>query len=93
MSVTDCYHDPSLDADYPKRWPAEAEVVLRDGRVLRQRVEFATGEPENPVSREALVAKFVSLAAESVDNPMALADRILAIDSASSVRDLLGTSN
>jgi hypothetical protein len=43
-------------------------------------VEFATGEPENPVSRAELVAKFVSLA----DRPdaEALAQELLALDRA-----------
>jgi 2-methylcitrate dehydratase PrpD len=80
MAVTDCYRDPSLDADYPKRWPAAAAVALKDGRVLSTRVEFAAGEPENPVSREALVAKFVSLAERP--DAEALAARLLALDTA-----------
>ena len=80
MTKTDCYGDPSLDAEYPKRWPAAAEIHLRSGEVLETRVEFATGEPENPVSREGLIAKFVSL----VDRPDAaeLAHRLLTLDGA-----------
>src|SRR6185437_5862848 len=66
MSRTTCYTDPRLDAAYPRQWPAAAEISLRDGRRLSTTIEFATGEPENPVSREALIDKFVSLAAESV---------------------------
>ena len=80
MAVTDCYRDAALDAEYPRKWPAAAEVHLKDGRVLSSRVEFATGEPENPVSREALVAKFVSLAER--DDAEALAERLLKLDSA-----------
>ncbi len=43
LARTDCYRDPSLDAPYPRQWPAAAEIHLRDGRVLSTRVEFATG--------------------------------------------------
>ena len=78
MLRTDCFRDPSLDQDYPRRWPAAAEIHLRDGRVLCQRVEFATGEPENPVPRTALVEKFVGLSARA--DAQQLAERILAID-------------
>jgi 2-methylcitrate dehydratase PrpD len=85
MARTDCYRDPSLDASYPRRWPAAAEVRLRDGRVLTTRVEYATGEPENPVAPDALVAKFISLASSSVSDPQALADLILHIDRAPSL--------
>jgi 2-methylcitrate dehydratase PrpD len=78
MSVTECYRDAALDAVYPRQWPASAEIVLRDGRVLKKRIEHATGEPENPVPRAALVDKFVRLAGAG---SRGLAERILAIDS------------
>jgi 2-methylcitrate dehydratase PrpD len=80
MSRTDCYRDPSLDAAYPRQWPAAAEIHLRDGRVLGTRVDFATGEPENPVRRDALIDKFVSLVTGSVADPRGLAAYILSID-------------
>ncbi len=86
MAVTDCYRDSSLDADYPKRWPAAASIALKDGRVLSTRVEFATGEPENPVMREGLVAKFVSLAQRP--DADALAQRLLTIDAAADLSAL-----
>lgn len=79
MARTDCYRDPTLDAPYPRRWPAAAEIHLRDGRVVSTRVEFATGEPENPVPRNELVQKFVGLAHESVADAASLATRILSI--------------
>ncbi len=81
MLRTDCYRDPSLDAHYPRRWPAAAEIHLRDGRILATRIDFASGEPENPVSREALVDKFVSLTTGSLEDPAAAAERILTVDS------------
>jgi 2-methylcitrate dehydratase PrpD len=80
MARTECYRDPALDAPYPQQWPAAAEIQLKDGRVVSTRVEFATGEPENPVPREALIQKFVSLAADSTTNPAALAEIILNLD-------------
>jgi 2-methylcitrate dehydratase PrpD len=91
MARTDCYRDVSLDAVYPRQWPAAATLVLRDGREVSTRVEFATGEPENPVALAALRGKFVSLAQrEDADT---LADRLLALDSAaglSALSDALG---
>ena len=82
MSRTDCYRDPELDAVYPRQWPSSAEIQLTDGRTVSTTVPFATGEPENPVSRAALIEKFVSLAAESAADPPALADLILSLDAA-----------
>jgi 2-methylcitrate dehydratase PrpD len=88
MSRTTCFADPTLDAVYPQQWPAAAEIGLRDGRRLSTRIEFATGEPENPVRREALVEKFVSLAAGSVAEPQALAETILTLDALPDLRSL-----
>jgi 2-methylcitrate dehydratase PrpD len=86
MAVTDCCRDAALDAVYPRRWPAAAEIVLRDGRRVATRVEYALGEPENPVPLDALIEKFVSLASRR--NAEALAQRILRIDTEPSVRAL-----
>ena len=89
MARTECYRDATLDANYPRLWPAAAEIHLRDGRVLATRIEHASGEPENPVPRAALVDKFVSLAAESLsEDPAAIAQRILSIDTEPDIRGL-----
>ncbi|HYY88303.1 MAG TPA: MmgE/PrpD family protein [Chloroflexota bacterium] len=88
LERTDCYRDSSLDAEYPLRWPAAAEIELRDGRRVSTRIEFATGEPENPVPRAGLVDKFVSLATPSVPDARGLAQRILAIDGEPDLRTI-----
>jgi 2-methylcitrate dehydratase PrpD len=80
MQRTECYSDAELDAGYPAQWPAAAEIALRDGRSVRTRIEYMTGEPENPVSRAALVDKFVGLASGVVADPAGLAERILRLD-------------
>lgn len=88
MARTDCYRDPALDAPYPRQWPASAEIHLTDGRVLTTRTEFATGEPQNPVTQAALTAKFVGLTTDSLDDPAEAAGRILALDSDPDLRSL-----
>ena len=61
MAVTDCYTSADLDALYPARWPAAVEIEMTDGRVYETRVEYALGEPENPLSGDALRRKFREL--------------------------------
>lgn len=73
----ECVRDASLDREYPRRWPAAVEIALSDGRRVRQRVEHALGEPENPVPREALVERFVELSGRG--DARGLAQRILAL--------------
>jgi 2-methylcitrate dehydratase PrpD len=92
MARTECYRDPSLDAEYPKRWPAEVEITLRGGRIVKKRIEHVLGEPENPLGRQGLVERFVELvggpAVEGFapsttlmgltrDDALAVADRVL----------------
>lgn len=53
--------DEELDEMYPAKWPAVVEIVTRDGRREEARVDTPKGDPENPMSREDLAAKFRDL--------------------------------
>ncbi len=55
-------HDPSLEAFYPEAWPAWVTIRLRDGREVTARVKTSKGDPEDPLTREELRAKFHALA-------------------------------
>jgi 2-methylcitrate dehydratase PrpD len=55
-------HDPSLDPAFPREWPAWVTIRMRDGRELTARVQNARGDPENPLTRDELRAKFAALA-------------------------------
>ena len=61
MSRVRCVRDPSLEANYPSRWPAWVEIETRDGRVLRAEVEYPKGDPENALSWDELKEKFRDL--------------------------------
>ncbi len=91
MERTACYRDPSLDAVYPKQWPAAASITLKNGRTVEARIEHATGEPENPVPRAALIDKFVSLSENRLpaDKAQRLAERILSIEEEANLRDVV----
>ena len=61
MDRIECYRSPGLEADIPERWPAEVALELADGRVLRERVDFPRGDPENPLSHAEIEAKLCAL--------------------------------
>ena len=61
MDRVDCYRSERLEAIFPRHWPAEVEIELTDGRVLREYVEGAKGDPERPLSPAELEAKFADL--------------------------------
>jgi 2-methylcitrate dehydratase PrpD len=52
-----------LSRQYPLRWPTRVRVTLRDGSAERGASEYPRGNPENPVSTEALEEKFLGLVA------------------------------
>jgi len=61
--ATEVISVPELTAIYAERKPCEVTLHLRDGRSLTERVDYCRGEPENPASQDAVVAKFNALAA------------------------------
>lgn len=50
--------DAALTAKYPAAWPSRVTLTLDDGSVVRGESDFPRGNPENPVSTEALEEKF-----------------------------------
>lgn len=49
----------------PDKRVAIVEVEMKDGRVLTDKVEYPKGEPENPLSSEENLAKFLSMTAHA----------------------------
>lgn len=61
--ATEVIADSELTAIYEQRKPCDVTMTLRDGRTLRERVDYCRGEPENPPTQDAVVAKFRDLTA------------------------------
>ncbi len=55
--------DPDIDRLYPEAAANEVAIRLRDGRVLRRRVDYARGHPRNPMTDGEVEAKFRRLTA------------------------------
>lgn len=62
MDRVECVADPSLEVDFPQKWPASVEIRLKDGRSFDARVDFPKGDPENPFTTEELAARLHDLA-------------------------------
>lgn len=54
-------HDPALEENYPKEWPAWARMELTDGRAVSAQVRFPKGDPDNPLSWQELIDKYQGL--------------------------------
>lgn len=75
--------DPALDARYPRQRPAALDVTTLDGRRLQAEVPLARGEPERPLTRADLEAKFLDNARRALADASArsLIDHVWALDS------------
>lgn len=73
--------DAEMTAAFPREWPAEVQVRLRDGRMLARHIPYPKGEPEAPMSRDEVETKFRDLAHVAITP--AAADEVIAL-----VRDL-----
>jgi 2-methylcitrate dehydratase PrpD len=68
--------DPQMSQAFPREWPAETQVELKDGRRFLRHVAYPKGEPEAPMSRTEIENKFRELADVAI-RPAA-ADRVIA---------------
>lgn len=59
VSVSD---DEKMTEDFPKLTTAVVTILMKNGVCYEKRVDFPKGEPENPLSMEEVVDKFMSMA-------------------------------
>jgi 2-methylcitrate dehydratase PrpD len=70
----------ALEAAYPTHWGGALEVTLSDGSRLRKERQDALGDPENPLSRDRLIAKASELFRHGgMDRPAQLVEDILGL--------------
>lgn len=58
-----CVEDPSLEEEFPKKWPASVRMETKDGQQYTVRIDYPKGDPENPLSWDELMDKFNGLTA------------------------------
>src|SRR5712672_984805 len=80
------------DAELEKLIPvrvAIVEVTLNDGKVLTERVEHVRGTPENPMTREEVVAKARELIAPVLGEKVCanLIERVMGLESVKDIRE------
>ncbi|MBI3979997.1 MAG: MmgE/PrpD family protein [Chloroflexi bacterium] len=83
--------DEQMTRCYPRDWPAEVEVRLRNGRCLKRRIDQVWGSAVRPMTEAELVAKFERLAGLLVDSPKVreAADRLLHLEGHAKIADTL----
>ena len=84
-------HGTDSDSDFPKHFPGELRVTLRDGRSVVKRVVASKGSPEWPMTPSEVEAKFMSHAERVMSEQRArhLADIVYNLESLDDVAKLL----
>ena len=54
--------DSDMDAQYPEKWGAIIDISWQDGHTDTLQSDYPVGDPENPVTLDAHITKFNSLA-------------------------------
>jgi 2-methylcitrate dehydratase PrpD len=81
--------DPDLERRLPRR-EATVEVTLTDGMHLMEHVDSVRGTPENPMTRQEIIAKARDLIAPILGNSgtSKLIDRVFELDRVENIRQL-----
>lgn len=86
--------DPEIDRAYPEIYGGRVTLTTRQGKTLSRKVDYSRGMPENPMSRDEIDGKFMSLAsaaagAESAARILEAARGVFGAGSAQPLADLL----
>ena len=86
--------DPEIDRAYPEIYGGKVTLVTKQGKVLTRKVDYSRGMPENPMSRDEIDSKFMSLAtaavgSESAASVLQAARGVFNADSVTPLADLL----
>ena len=87
---TFCISDP--ESDFPKHFPGEVRITLKNGDVVTRREATSTGTPDRALTREQVEAKFRSNAIRSIgaDQARRIAEAVWRLHEAGDVAELTG---
>jgi len=87
-----CVKDKKLDAEFPKKWPAWANILTTRGKTYAATVEYPKGDPENSLTWNELIEKFNVLAAPlfSSDQRIEIVDRVRHFSYENKLEEILG---
>ena len=61
MKRVSCVEDHEIEKSFPKKWPASATLVTKNGEAYSARIDYPKGDPENPLTWNELIKKFRGL--------------------------------
>ena len=90
MKKVDVITESGIDASYPEKWGAAVEVVFKSGDSVKMVTEYPKGDPENAVTAQELLDKFIGMAgAFPAEKREQLANQILNLEKIQHVGELM----
>jgi 2-methylcitrate dehydratase PrpD len=82
--------DPDIERLLPSKRACVVEVHERNGRVLKSRMDYAKGEPANPMSFDEVARKFLELTEQALTRSRAdaIIDAVSRLEQMRDVNDL-----
>jgi len=79
--------DEEINRIYPREFPSVVEIIMKDGRKFKTRVDMPKGSPANPVTWEDVRQKFAMLSLPVIgeNKVAALTEMIMRIDTVNDV--------
>ncbi len=93
MTKVNVVASEALDRHFPKYWPGRVTVRVRGSEMFSEEVIIPKGETANPMRREEVEGKFLSLAAPIVGDEKArsIVQEVESLDARNSLEPLLGS--
>ena len=91
MPKVECINDPELDKFYPRQWPAWVKIKTSGGQTYRAEIMYPKGDPENPLSWDEIIKKFLNLTTPvpAARNRNQIIDYVRTMENRIDVSDLL----
>jgi 2-methylcitrate dehydratase PrpD len=92
LADTDVIADAELNKLYPAKFPARVTITLRDGRTFTERRDFPKGDPQDPLTPQEIVGKFLANVASrhSPDQGRRIVDLVRALPTLERCDELFG---
>ena len=90
MARIHCVTFEELDKEYPRKWPALVTIKTVAGKEFLAKVDYPKGDPENPLSPDEWIQKFIDLTEPvfSAEKRKYLVEKVLALEKEDSLGDI-----
>lgn len=85
--------EKEFEKSYPEKWIAFAEMITNDGEKISAKIEYPRGHPNNPLTKEEILNKFLKLVKDFLSRNQSekIRDNILNLEKVRDMGNFLAT--